>query len=93
MGKDGAQGLRSLREKGFCNLSTQSSASSWASAIHLTIIALLTAVAATSIMAGLDKGAKLLAKIYIGIYISSIVPLAYWNGTLATYHSKGVEWG
>lgn len=84
------------------------------------IIVLLTAVAVTSIVAGLDKGVKLLSNINIGmatglmvfvlvtgstvfllrgiietigIYISSIVPLAFWNDTLAQYTSEGGEWG
>lgn len=86
----------------------------------LVIIIALTAVAVTSIVAGLDKGVKVLSNINIGmatalmvfvlvtgstvfllrgiietigIYITNIVPLAFWNDTLAEYTSKDGQWG
>lgn len=88
-------------------------------AVKVGIIAVLTAVAVSSIVAGLDKGVKLLSNINIGlavglmafvflagstvflsravietvgIYVSQIVPLSFWNGTLATYTTED-GWG
>jgi len=79
------------------------------------IIAVLTTVAVCSIVAGLDKGVKLLSNINIGlavglmlfvlvmgstvfllrgviqtfgIYVSSIVPMAFWNDMLAQYSER-----
>lgn len=84
------------------------------------IIAVLTTVATASIVAGLDKGVKLLSNINIGmavalmlfvlftgstifllraivetlgIYIQNIVPLAFWNDTLAQYSRIDGRWG
>jgi choline/carnitine/betaine transport len=83
------------------------------------IIAVLTAVAVSSIVAGLDSGVKLLSNINIGmatalmlfvlfagstvfllrgiietlgIYVSNIVPMAFWNDTLAQYTQED-GWG
>ncbi len=88
-------------------------------AVKVGIIAVLTAVAVSSIVAGLDKGVKLLSNINIGlavglmafvflagstvflsravietvgIYVSQIVPLSFWNDTLATYTTED-GWG
>ncbi|MCC5947829.1 MAG: BCCT family transporter [Nitriliruptoraceae bacterium] len=85
----------------------------------VTIIAVLTAVAVVSIVAGLDKGVKRLSNLNIGmavglmvfvflagstvflaraiietvgIYVSQIVPLAFWNDTLASYTTED-GWG
>jgi choline/glycine/proline betaine transport protein len=85
----------------------------------LAIIALLTAVAVGSIVAGLDKGIKRLSNLNIGmavglmvfvllagstvflirgiietfgLYLSNIVPLSFWNDTLATY-TREDGWG
>ena len=85
----------------------------------LTIIAILTAVAVGSIVAGLDKGIKRLSNLNIGmavglmvfvllagstiflvrgivetfgLYVSNIVPLSFWNDTLATY-TREDGWG
>jgi choline/glycine/proline betaine transport protein len=85
----------------------------------LTIIAMLTAVAVGSIVAGLDKGIKRLSNLNIGmavglmvfvllagstiflirgivetfgLYVSNIVPLSFWNDTLATY-TREDGWG
>jgi choline/glycine/proline betaine transport protein len=86
----------------------------------VVIIALLTAVAVSSICAGLDSGVKLLSNINIGmatalmifvlltgstvfllraiietvgIYISNIVPMSFWNDTLAQYTQEDGQWG
>ncbi len=83
------------------------------------IIIVLTAVATTSIVVGLDKGVKLLSNINIGmatalmvfvlltgstifllrgiietagIYVTNILPMAFWNDMLASYTAEG-EWG
>jgi choline/glycine/proline betaine transport protein len=88
-------------------------------AAKLVIIAILTAVAVGSIVAGLDKGIKRLSNINIGmavglmvfvlltgatvflirgiietfgIYLSNIVPLSFWNDTLAAY-TREDGWG
>ena len=89
-------------------------------AVKVTIIAVLTTVAVSSIVAGLDKGIKLLSNINIGmavalmvfvllagstvfllrgiietvgLYLSNIVPLGFWNDTLAQYTSdEGWGW-
>jgi choline/glycine/proline betaine transport protein len=88
-------------------------------AVKVGIITVLTAVAVASIVAGLDKGVKLLSNINIGlavglmafvflagstvflsravietvgIYVSQIVPLSFWNDTLATYTTED-GWG
>jgi choline/carnitine/betaine transport len=89
-------------------------------AVKVTIIAILTAVAVTSIVAGLDKGVKRLSNINIGmavglmvfvllagstifllrgiietvgLYLSNLVPLGFWNDTLAPYTSdEGWGW-
>jgi choline/glycine/proline betaine transport protein len=85
----------------------------------LLIIAALTAVAVTSIVAGLDKGVRRLSNLNIGLavglmvfvfvtgatvflaraiietvglYASNIVPLAFWNDTLAPYTQEN-GWG
>jgi choline/glycine/proline betaine transport protein len=85
----------------------------------LAIIAVLTAVAVASIVAGLDKGVKRLSNLNIGmavglmvfvliagstvfllrgiietfgLYISNVVPLSFWNDTLATY-TREDGWG
>ncbi|WP_043532407.1 BCCT family transporter [Litchfieldella xinjiangensis] len=84
------------------------------------IIAILTTVAVCSIVAGLDKGIKILSNINIGmavglmlfilftgstvfllrsmietfgIYISNIVPMAFWNDALAEYAQDEGGWG
>lgn len=85
------------------------------------IIAILTAVAVGSIVAGLDSGVKRLSNINIGmavglmlfvlftgstvfllravvetfgLYISNLLPMAFWNDTLASYTSDdGSGWG
>ncbi|PCF94655.1 BCCT family transporter [Vreelandella nigrificans] len=85
------------------------------------IIAVLTAVAVGSIVAGLDAGVKRLSNINIGmavgllvfvlftgstvfllravvetfgLYISNLLPMAFWNDTLASYTSNdGTGWG
>lgn len=84
------------------------------------IIALLTAVAVASIVAGLDAGVKLLSNINIlmavglmifvllagstvfllrsiietlGIYLSNIMPMAFWNDSLAQYTQEEGSWG
>ncbi|MBE0464825.1 MAG: BCCT family transporter [Halomonadaceae bacterium] len=89
--------------------------------IKVTIIAVLTAVAVGSIVAGLDSGVKLLSNINIGmavgllmfvlftgstvfllravvetfgLYITNLLPMAFWNDTLARYTSTdGSGWG
>jgi choline/glycine/proline betaine transport protein len=88
-------------------------------AAKLAIIAILTAVAVGSIVAGLDKGVKRLSNLNIGmavglmvfvliagstvfllrgiietfgLYISNVVPLSFWNDTLATY-TREDGWG
>ena len=84
------------------------------------IIAVLTAVAVGSIVAGLDSGVKRLSNINIGmavglmifvlftgstvfllravvetfgLYITNLLPMAFWNDTLANYSSEGGSWG
>tara|TARA_R100001039_G_C1816682_1_gene86326 strand:- start:17 stop:1039 length:1023 start_codon:yes stop_codon:yes gene_type:complete len=84
------------------------------------IIAILTAVAVGSIVAGLDSGVKRLSNINIGmavglmvfvlftgstvfllravvetfgLYISNLLPMAFWNDTLASYTGDGGGWG
>ncbi|KPQ24030.1 MAG: Choline-glycine betaine transporter [Halomonas sp. HL-48] len=84
------------------------------------IIAVLTAVAVGSIVAGLDSGVKRLSNINIGmavglmifvlftgstvfllravvetfgLYITNLLPMAFWNDTLARYSSEGGSWG
>ncbi|MDG5499609.1 BCCT family transporter [Marinobacter sp. BGYM27] len=84
------------------------------------IITALTTVAVCSIVAGLDKGVKLLSNINIamaiglmlfvliagstvfllraivetfGLYISNILPLAFWNDALAEYTHEQGGWG
>jgi len=84
------------------------------------IIAVLTAVAVGSIVAGLDSGIKRLSNINIGmavgllifvlftgstvfllravvetfgLYITNLLPMAFWNDTLANYSSEGGSWG
>ncbi|WP_249977482.1 BCCT family transporter [Vreelandella olivaria] len=85
------------------------------------IIAVLTAVAVGSIVAGLDSGIKRLSNINIGmavgllvfvlftgstifllravvetfgLYITNLLPMAFWNDTLASYTSNdGSGWG
>lgn len=86
----------------------------------VAIIAGLTAIAVCSIVAGLDKGIKVLSNINIGmavglmifvlvagstvfllralvetfgIYISSILPMAFWNDALAEYTHEQGGWG
>jgi choline/glycine/proline betaine transport protein len=86
----------------------------------LVIIAVLTAVAVGSIVAGLDRGVKVLSNINIGmatalmafvllagstifllrgiietlgIYVTNIVPMAFWNDTLAAYTRDEGRWG
>jgi choline/glycine/proline betaine transport protein len=86
----------------------------------VVIIVLLTLVAVSSIVAGLDSGVKLLSNINIGmatalmafvlvagstvfllrgiietlgIYVSNIVPMAFWNDTLAQYTQENGRWG
>jgi choline/glycine/proline betaine transport protein len=88
-------------------------------AVKVAIITVLTMVAVGSIVAGLDRGVKLLSNINIGmavglmifvfiagstvflargivetlgIYVSNIVPLSFWNDTLATY-TREDGWG
>ena len=87
---------------------------------RLTIIAVLTVVAVSSIVAGLDRGVKLLSNINIGmatalmvfvlvtgstvfllratietvgIYLGNLLPLAFWNDTLAQYGAGEGGWG
>ena len=87
--------------------------------VKVIIITVLTLVAVASIVAGLDKGVKLLSNINIGmatglmvfvlltgstvfllraiietggIYVTNIIPLAFWNDTLAQYTSSD-GWG
>lgn len=87
--------------------------------VKVAIIVVLTTVAVTSIVAGLDKGVKLLSNVNIGLavglmvfifvtgstiflaraivetfglYLSNIVPLAFWNDTLAQYTTDD-GWG
>lgn len=87
--------------------------------VKLTIIAILTAVAVASIVAGLDKGVKRLSNLNIGmavglmlfvlftgstvflfrgiietfgLYTVNIVPLSFWNDTLAQYQ-RADGWG
>ncbi|MBW3604092.1 MAG: BCCT family transporter [Actinobacteria bacterium] len=89
-------------------------------AVKVTIIAVLTAVAVSSIVAGLDKGVKRLSNINIGmavalmafvflagstlflarglietigLYLSNLVPLAFWNDMLAQYSGSEDGWG
>lgn len=84
------------------------------------IIVVLTAVAVSSIVAGLDAGVKLLSNINIlmavglmlfvlfagstvfllrsivetlGIYLSNIFPMSFWNDTLAQYTREDGGWG
>ncbi|MEP1582520.1 MAG: BCCT family transporter, partial [Marinobacter sp.] len=84
------------------------------------IIAILTAVAVGSIVAGLDSGVKRLSNINIGmavglmvfvlftgstvfllravvetfgLYISNLLPMAFWNDTLASYTGDDGGWG
>ncbi len=84
------------------------------------IIAILTAVAVGSIVAGLDSGVKRLSNINIamavglllfvlftgstvfllravvetfGLYITNLLPMAFWNDTLASYSRDGGTWG
>ncbi|MGP9663778.1 BCCT family transporter [Halomonas sp. AOP22-C1-8] len=87
----------------------------------VVIIAVLTAVAVGSIVAGLDSGVKRLSNINIGmavgllvfvlltgstvfllravvetfgLYITNLLPMAFWNDTLARYASTdGSGWG
>ncbi|MGP9645194.1 MULTISPECIES: BCCT family transporter [unclassified Halomonas] len=87
----------------------------------VTIIAVLTAIAVGSIVAGLDSGVKRLSNINIGmavgllvfvlltgstvfllravvetfgLYITNLLPMAFWNDTLARYTSTdGSGWG
>ena len=87
----------------------------------VTIIAVLTAIAVGSIVAGLDSGVKLLSNLNIGmavglllfvlftgstvfllravvetfgLYITNLLPMAFWNDTLARYASTdGSGWG
>ena len=88
--------------------------------VKVLIIIALTAVAVASIVAGLDKGVKVLSNINIGmatglmlfvlvtgstvfllrgivetlgIYVSNIVPMAFWNDTLAQYTQEDGNWG
>ncbi|SEO46671.1 BCCT family transporter [Aquisalimonas asiatica] len=88
-------------------------------ASKVVIITVLTTVAVLSIVAGLDRGVKLLSNINIGmatglmvfvlvtgstlfllrgiietlgLYVSNIVPMAFWNDTLAQYTSED-GWG
>jgi choline/glycine/proline betaine transport protein len=88
--------------------------------LKVVIIVVLTTVATTSIVVGLDRGVKLLSNINIGmatalmlfvlftgstvfllrgivetlgIYVSNIVPMAFWNDTLAQYTQEGGRWG
>ena len=90
-----------------------------ATGVRVAIIAVLTAVAVASIVAGLDKGVKRLSNLNIGmavglmifvllagstvfllrslietvgIYLSNIVPLAFWNDTMATFTTED-GWG
>ena len=87
--------------------------------VKVMIITVLTTVAVSSIVAGLDKGVKLLSNINIGmavalmlfifltgstiflargiietvgLYLSNIIPLAFWNDMLAQYTSED-GWG
>jgi choline/glycine/proline betaine transport protein len=87
--------------------------------VKVAIIVVLTTVAVSSIVAGLDKGIKLLSNINIGmavalmvfiflagstiflargiietfgVYLSNLVPLAFWNDMLAQYTSDD-GWG
>ncbi|SOC54063.1 choline/carnitine/betaine transport [Chromohalobacter canadensis] len=84
------------------------------------IIAILTTVAVCSIVAGLDKGVRVLSNVNIGmavglmlfilftgstvfllrsiietvgIYVSNIVPMAFWNDALAEYTHEEGGWG
>lgn len=84
------------------------------------IIVVLTTVAVCSIVAGLDKGVKVLSNINIGmavglmifvllagstvfllraivetfgLYISNILPMAFWNDALAEYTHEEGGWG
>lgn len=84
------------------------------------IITILTAVAVSSIVAGLDSGIKRLSNINIGmavglmvfvlftgstvfllraivetfgIYITNLLPMAFWNDTLASYSGDDGGWG
>ncbi|WP_328185930.1 BCCT family transporter [Marinobacter sp. OP 3.4] len=86
----------------------------------VVIIVVLTTVAVCSIVAGLDKGVKLLSNINIGmavglmifvllagstvfllraivetfgLYISNILPMAFWNDALAEYTHEEGGWG
>ncbi|WP_148863845.1 BCCT family transporter [Marinobacter fonticola] len=86
----------------------------------VVIIVVLTAVAVSSIVAGLDKGVKRLSNLNIGmavglmffvlftgstvfllralvetfgIYISNILPMAFWNDALAEYTHEEGGWG
>ncbi|WP_375263086.1 BCCT family transporter, partial [Palleronia sp.] len=91
-----------------------------ATPLRLAILAVLTAVAVTSIVAGLDNGVKLLSNINIGmavalmlfvlvtgstlfllrgvvetigIYISNLPRLAFWNDMMASYRPDTEDWG
>lgn len=88
--------------------------------LRLAILSVLTAVAVTSIVAGLDKGVKLLSNINIGmavglmlfilvtgstlfllrgivetigIYLSNLPRLAFWNDMMASYRPDTDDWG
>ena len=88
--------------------------------LRLGILAVLTAVAVTSIVAGLDKGVKLLSNINIGmavglmlfilatgstlfllrgivetigLYLSNLPRLAFWNDMMASYRPDTDDWG
>ncbi|SFH17169.1 choline/carnitine/betaine transport [Palleronia marisminoris] len=88
--------------------------------LRLAILAVLTCVAVTSIVAGLDKGVKLLSNINIGmavalmlfilvtgstlfllrgivetigIYITNLPRLAFWNDMMASYRPDTDDWG
>ncbi len=88
--------------------------------LKVTILAVLTAVAVTSIVAGLDRGVKLLSNLNIGmavalmafvlvtgstifllrgivetvgLYISSLPRIAFWNDMLAPYTQSSGAWG
>jgi len=86
----------------------------------VSIILVLTTVAVTSIVAGLDKGIKFLSNLNIGmavglmlfvlfagstvfllraivetfgIYITNLLPMAFWNDALAQYTHQEGGWG
>lgn len=88
--------------------------------MKVTIILTLTTIAVCSIVAGLDKGIKMLSNLNIGmavglmlfvlftgstvflmraiveafgIYVTNLLPMAFWNDALAEYTQQDGGWG